>query len=469
MTRAVIYCRISQDRGGERVGVDRQLRDCRERVKGEGYALAAEPFVDNNISAYSGKPRPRYREMVKLIESDGIGVIVVWHIDRLYRSPRELEDLIDLVADKGMIVDAVTASPVDLSNTDGQAMARIGVAIARKSSDDTRRRVKSSKADAKVAGLRLGGGRRPWGYDWRHADDGSPVEGGGLQVIPEEAAAVREALERILQGEPLHRIAQDFRVRGVPAPRKPAYIRRALVGRNGEPSHLVGGSNWPGIITKDEWRAATARLTGGSKYTPKDRRTGRRYALTGLVVCSECGTKMLGSGGYYRCAAIRGGCGRVGIKARDLEDALDMRVQQRREAGLARDAEGAASVAVDTEAQREALADIAAAEAEQADLDAAVRRGEVTAVTAGKMIDALEARRNEAAGRFAAVSPTSTGYGFAALLEPDDWHDRWVAGQLSETELADLHEMFASYLEAVQVSPGRRGDVRGRVKVRWHP
>jgi len=33
---------------------------------------ARQTFEDNNASAYSGRPRPAYREMVKLIESEGI-------------------------------------------------------------------------------------------------------------------------------------------------------------------------------------------------------------------------------------------------------------------------------------------------------------------------------------------------------------------------------------------------------------
>lgn len=184
-TRTVVYARISQDRGGERVGVKRQVEDCLQLVQERGFVLAHEPFVDNNVSAYSGKPRPGYRDMVRLIESDGVGVIVVWHIDSPYRSPRELEDLIDLVEGKGMVVVPVTAdSTIDLSSSDGILVARIGVAVARKSSDDTRRRVRRAKAQARAEGRWLGGGRRPYGFDpldkpGKLNERGVPTAGGG--------------------------------------------------------------------------------------------------------------------------------------------------------------------------------------------------------------------------------------------------------------------------------------------------
>ncbi|WP_414683278.1 recombinase family protein, partial [Microbacterium sp. UBA3486] len=58
----------------------------------------AEPdvFMDNDTSAYLDKKRPDFARMLARIKL-GPSRVVVWHVDRLYRRPRELEDLIDLV------------------------------------------------------------------------------------------------------------------------------------------------------------------------------------------------------------------------------------------------------------------------------------------------------------------------------------------------------------------------------------
>ena len=56
----------------------------------------AQEYVDPSISAFSGKPRPHYAEMLEAVRAGEIDRIICWKLDRLYRRPRELEDLIDL-------------------------------------------------------------------------------------------------------------------------------------------------------------------------------------------------------------------------------------------------------------------------------------------------------------------------------------------------------------------------------------
>ena len=90
MTRSAVYCRISQDRDGEGLGVARQEKDCRALARRRGWEVV-EVFVDNDTSAFSTvrrhKPRPAYERMIESIKSAEIGAVVVWHPDRLHRSP----------------------------------------------------------------------------------------------------------------------------------------------------------------------------------------------------------------------------------------------------------------------------------------------------------------------------------------------------------------------------------------------
>lgn len=46
-------------------------------------------FIDNDIWAFDGGRRPGYDAMVAAVAS-GASRVVVWHVDRLYRQPREL-------------------------------------------------------------------------------------------------------------------------------------------------------------------------------------------------------------------------------------------------------------------------------------------------------------------------------------------------------------------------------------------
>src|SRR3954452_4446875 len=101
--RMATYSRISKDAAGDGLGVRRQQHDCREYCERLSWEIAAT-FVDNDLSAYSGRRRRGYEEMLDAVEAGDVDGIVVWHPDRLHRSPTELEGFIDLVERTGITV-----------------------------------------------------------------------------------------------------------------------------------------------------------------------------------------------------------------------------------------------------------------------------------------------------------------------------------------------------------------------------
>src|SRR5437762_8824023 len=94
MPTTAIYSRISEARQ-DGAGVDRQLKDCRTLVKAHGWGPARE-FINNNVSAFQKKPRPQYSAMLEAVKAGEVNRIVVYNLDRLYRRPRELEEIIEL-------------------------------------------------------------------------------------------------------------------------------------------------------------------------------------------------------------------------------------------------------------------------------------------------------------------------------------------------------------------------------------
>src|SRR5215470_15427110 len=88
--QAGIYARISSDREGDQLGVTRQIEDCRRFAERCGYAVA-DVYVDDDISAWSGKARPEFERMLDDLRGRRIGAVLAWHLDRLTRHPRELE------------------------------------------------------------------------------------------------------------------------------------------------------------------------------------------------------------------------------------------------------------------------------------------------------------------------------------------------------------------------------------------
>jgi site-specific DNA recombinase len=135
-----MYARISSD-DGTALGVTRQLEDCRRLAGDLGWSVGDE-YVDNDISAYSGKRRPEYeRMMVDIAEGSRDGVLV-YHVDRLTRRPKELEEFVEvLTGAKVRHVRFVAGGDLDIANGDGLMVIRLLSAVAANESATKSRRV----------------------------------------------------------------------------------------------------------------------------------------------------------------------------------------------------------------------------------------------------------------------------------------------------------------------------------------
>jgi DNA invertase Pin-like site-specific DNA recombinase len=203
VVRAAIYARISSDRDGDHLGVRRQVEDCERLVERKGWEVA-ERYVDDDVSAYKGRVRPAYRRMLDDVRGGFLDAVVVWDADRLHRRPKELEDFFGVCEEAGVTRLASVSGDIDLATHDGQFLARILGAVAKKESDDKSRRIKRKHEELAQAGKVAGGGTRPYGY-----------EADRRTVRESEALVVRECARRLLSGEALRAICADLNERGV--------------------------------------------------------------------------------------------------------------------------------------------------------------------------------------------------------------------------------------------------------------
>lgn len=321
--RAAIYARISSDREGDGAGVQRQIEDCRRAAERLGWTVVEE-YVDNDVSAYSGKPRPQYRRLLEDIKAGAVDALVFWHPDRLHRQPRELEEFIDVVDSSRIQVHSVCNGDVDLSTGDGRMVARILGAVSRKESDDKSRRILRKHQDLAAAGKRHGGGTRAFGYDESQT-----------KVVGAEAAVIREVAKRLLAGDNPRSICVDLNARGVVTVGGKAWattsLRRIMMsGRiSGQREHrgeIVASAEWPAIIAPEDTARLRALLGDPARRT---NRAARRYLLAGLLRCGLCDARLVSrprSDGRRRYVCAKGpglvGCGGVAILADDLEQWL---------------------------------------------------------------------------------------------------------------------------------------------------
>lgn len=315
-----IYCRISEDREGAALGVERQREDCQTMAERRGWHVAGV-YADNDISAYSGKLRPQYRQLLQDIEAGAIKAVVVWHLDRLHRQPRELETFIDLVERHGVALASV-AGEHDLGSPEGRLHARILGAVARMESEHKSRRIRRKKLELARAGKPLGGGYRPFGY-----------EKDGITINVDEAAVLREATTRLLHGDSLRSIVLDLNSRSLFTSTGHTWIARSLKRvllnpRNaGIVEHREAGrikAVWEPIISEDD-QARLQALFNDPKHQLRPGRP-RKYLLSGLLRCGACGSRLVSvnarnsRGRAYGCPPPPSGCNHVVIVAGWLEE-----------------------------------------------------------------------------------------------------------------------------------------------------
>jgi site-specific DNA recombinase len=335
--RARIYLRISDNRRGDRLGVERQEPPCRELCARKGWEVVEPPYMDDDTSAYSGQRRKAFESMIADTVADAAAgdevAIVAWAADRLTRRPVENEGLIDL-ADRHHVQLATVTGNHDLASPSGRLHFRMLGSIARYESEHRAARLRLWHDQRAEEGL-FHGGRPPFGYRLE--------EGKGLVIDREQADAIQDAVKRIREDPDgisrgsLAAICRDWAKEDVMRSTSGRRIGVTQLGKLLRSPHLAGvrihrgerrKATWEPILTEDEQRAVISILEGRS---PKRQRRPTRTRLGGLLVCGEpgentvagvegiCGARMRGAPltgrtgpkPGYRCQAIEGGCGRL--------------------------------------------------------------------------------------------------------------------------------------------------------------
>ena len=292
--RAAIYTRISQDREGRALGVERQEEDCRALAERLG-ATVARHYCDNDISAstLSKKRRPEYERMISDVHSGAVDVVLAYSSSRLTRRPREWEDLIELVDSTGVRVHFTKSNdPLDLSTARGRRHARDDAARDAEYAEEISENVRRAKEQKRQRGEPNCGGRRPFGF-----------ERDGVTPIPAEREMVAQGCRDVLAGRSLAAIGRDWGGTGA------ATVRGVLMNPRAA-GMLPDGrpAVWASEAAVDEatWRGVVAVLSDAGRRRPA--RVDSRL-LTGLALCGLCGATMRGgtAKGHatYRCSAVR--------------------------------------------------------------------------------------------------------------------------------------------------------------------
>ena len=304
---AGIYVRISQDREGAGLGVERQESECRALADRLEWTVA-DVYCDNDLSAFSGKRRPEYERMLADIKAGKINAVIAWHPDRLHRRAAELERYIGVCDKHGVENQTVTAGHWDLSTATGKMVARQIGNVAVYESEHKSERIKAARVQHAKQGKHHGG-IRCYGY----AKDGTAV-------IPNEAAEIANACKAVAGGASLRGVVRDMNARKVPTTTgkvggwtsqqlRQTLISPRIAGYSTHKGIIVGSAAWPAIVDDATYQTVKAILANPARRTNNGATGAARWLGSGTYVCGVCGDRKLRagvSGGAkqrtYRCA-----------------------------------------------------------------------------------------------------------------------------------------------------------------------
>lgn len=373
MTRVALYARFSSENQRE-ASIDDQFRNCENFAKREGWEIV-ERFEDRAISGTHGEAgRPGYRDMLAAAKSGHFDILLIDDLSRLSRDSVETEQVRRRLVHWGIRLISI-GDGVD-TNAKGHKMLSSFKGIMNEVFlDDLRDKTHRGLTGQALKGHNCGG--RSFGY--KHVPITDPTqkdEYGRPKILAvkreiDEAQAkwVRWIFEQYAQGQSPRWIARELNRQGVPGPgaaynrqhktrlhgtwspsalhgdpkkgtgllHNPLYVGRPVWNRrkwirnpetNRKTPRMRPQSEW--IVTEQpELRIVDKALWDKVQVRRKSRPVMKkgtpalngRYLLSGLLVCSECGSRfVIADARSYGCAGHlnRGACANDLRVRRDL-------------------------------------------------------------------------------------------------------------------------------------------------------
>lgn len=374
--RAGSYGRISKARGNAddpetTAGVRRQHEDncALAASKTPAWPIVKE-YTDNDITASGKAKRPAFEDLLHDLDTGVINRLVVWHLDRLLRIRGDLDRLAKVCKRRKVEIITVRAGDIDLKTATGRLIVGVLTEIGEYELGHGAERLVAKHEQLAREG-KPNGGPRPFGF-----------EPDRVTIRESEAVLIREAAKRVLEGESLRSIAEDWQRRGVPTTGRGdkasrwshGRIRQILLqariagqreaftpdekGRKPRMGTIVSPAIWDAIV-EVETSTRLRELLADPKRRSNPGVTHSQQLLTGLLYCGACGHRMWSAGqGLMRCeGSPEPGCGKITIRTPRLEERVVGAVLERLDSGgleeILREGDDSAMLAELSEVQRQ--------------------------------------------------------------------------------------------------------------------
>ena len=321
--RVAAYCRVSTDDEEQLTSYEAQQTYYTDKIMTNPDWTMAGIYADEGITGTKATKRPEFLKMIRKCKQKKIDLILVKSISRFARNTVDCLNYIRTLKSLGIAV-IFEKENINTLNEDSEMLTTIMGAFAQAESESISQNVKWGVRQAMKEGRGSIRYKNLYAYD--EGEDGQP------KIIESEAAVIRRINDEFLSGRSLPMIKDGLEADRILTPKggnvwavsairnllkNEKYCGDVLMQKTFKTDPISGKTkrntgqlpmyliqdHHPAIISRDTYNAVQAefaRRTSGKAPSTKLAPTGQacysaKYALTGIVICGECGNQ------YRRC------------------------------------------------------------------------------------------------------------------------------------------------------------------------
>ncbi len=180
------YARVSTREQVEGFSLDYQTREIYKKVGTLQKVIKKEDiYLEEGVSAKNLK-RPQMKELIKQIENEEIDIIIIYKLDRLSRTLKDIINFIDLCIQKDVDLISIREN-IDMTTPMGRMMVYMFGVMAQFEREQISERTINGMKEKAMQGFYPHGNIPPYGF-WKDKDH-------RLHIIEDEALIIKEAMK----------------------------------------------------------------------------------------------------------------------------------------------------------------------------------------------------------------------------------------------------------------------------------
>lgn len=295
VTRVALYIRVSgEEQKVKGLSLEAQQERLEEYAKNQGWVITGIYIDAAKTARKNMHKRLEFQRMMESVKRDEVDILLFCRLDRWFRSVADYYKVMDVLNAHNCEWKTVDEE-YDTTTANGRLYINVKLSIAQNEADICGERI-DVVFNSKIEHGTVVSGNCPFGYRVN--------EEKRLEIVPEKAAIVQDAFNHyestVSQRGTIRHIRENYGVNWCDMTFR-RMLHETLYTGVYERAGRRNENFCPPIISAKQFDRVQELLKRNARYAP----SGKVYIFTSILMCAECGHKMVGYKSkdfyYYRC------------------------------------------------------------------------------------------------------------------------------------------------------------------------